>query len=492
MRPSSLVVAGFTIDSFQVWDVNEQLRLLSVPCGGHNRPFAFHFHPSSLSFVHCSHSSTAAVISSTTRLLTDNVDAQCIGVPFHSRITTGVRVLTREGGRTVFATVSEDGQMKVWAMNSHHEGSDEGQNSPTLLRSFNDHPDSIRALAVHRSPEGVFIVTVGSKDHLLAYRLRDAMSGDVESVGCPGEEVKKWKRWSELREMEGKVNSSAALDRMDVRMMAVTAVPAPSPTSSLTVVVGDSAGRVRLYNFEPSSSSSPFSLLSSSALHGHPVISLAASASSVLVSGDTGGAVCVWDISAPSMPVLLARHVLHEAGVNACILSPLPLSSLDHLSTSSSPSAFLLLTGGDDGSIGLLSFTVNPTYVLLSRSQYEGAHDSAIQCLALHADRLLLSSGFDQRLRVWRIQQQRTSQEAGRGASEGRDGEVKAGRDVRGDGFRLCKVAGVRLELAEVCDMDCSADGSVYLSGQGLAVLQLTEQQAVCDQEQQDRSSGCP
>ena len=330
---SPLLVAGFTIDSFQVWDVDKHLRLMSVPCSGHSRPFIFTISDSTLSLLYASHSPTSASIVSCTHPLIDDAPTQAIGAPFHSRLATAVRILGSIASRTLLATVGEDGQMKWWSLATNDDSIDEREEGPQLVRTFNDHPDSIRAMAVHKGEnDDAFIFTAGGKDHLRAYRLRDAESGDVESCGTIGgrfDARDKVKAGLEREKKEAAVEDPT-LDQMDVRIMSIavfhTASPSPSTPSPLIVAVGDSAGDLRLYAFDRATTSSShvaFTLLWSSTEHGHPVISLAVSSSSVLASGDTAGRVCLWDVSSPASPQLLTSSLV-PSGRRQCQRHPDP------------------------------------------------------------------------------------------------------------------------------------------------------------------------
>ena len=462
---SPLLAAGFTVDAFQVWDVDKQLRLMSAPCAGHNRPFVFTVNPSSLSFLYASHSPSSVTLISHTRPLLADAPTQCIGAAFHSRLATAVRVLSCCATRTLFATVGEDGLMKWWSL-AADDGSAAAREGPQLVRTFHDHPDSIRTMAVLTGRNGdAFVFTAGGKDHLRAYRMRDVATGDGENmggIGGGGDAKDKGK----LGEKKDAADEDAMLEQMDVRIMSMAVFHAQSSADSIspfaTVAVGDSAGELRLYAFDRASTTSsitPFTLLSTSPQHGHPVISLAVFHSSVLASGDTAGRVCLWDVSSPSSPQLLFTSLVHQAGVNASVILPLPSSSPSLASCPSS--SHILITGGDDGCICLLSFSVQPTFLLHRQQLYEGMHDSAIKSLAIH-DGCLLSSGYDQRLRVWTVQQVE-------GEVREEDGERKGGAEHRTN-WRVQRVCGVQLELADVSGLDC-AEGWIFACGQGLSIL---------------------
>ena len=444
--PSSLLVAGFTTSSFHVWDVDAQLRLLSVPSGDHNRPFAFGVTDSTLSFLYAAHTTSSASIIACSAPRPRGASAPSIGAAFHSRLVTAVRVLHHSAERTLIATASEDALMKAWAVHA------DPVEDVTLLTTFSDHPDGIRAMSVLTIADGdALLFTAGSKDHLRAYRLRDGATGDVESLGVAGcaTVVKRGGRpWVES-DVKVRHDSADVLEQADLRIMAVLAVPSPPSSADVRVAVGDSAGRLRLYGFDPASAPSPFTLRFTSAEHGHPVISLAACDSSVLVSGDTGGVVCVWSMEAAAAPRLLSRRLVHQAGVNACLLHP-----VFAVTGASSPSRYVLVSGGDDGCLCVAVFSVCPVFVLHWQAVREAAHDSAIRCLALHAGRLL-SSGYDQRLRLWTV-------------------PALGGTEESEPATRLCAVrlGGVQLELADVSAMD-AVDGRVFIGGQGMSVVDV-------------------
>ena len=102
--------------------------------------------------------------------------------------------------------------------------------------------------------------------------------------------------------------------------------------------------------------------------------------------------------------------------------------------------------------------------MLRCQQLYEGMHDSAVKCLTLHGGRLL-SSGYDQRLRVW-------------GVERSRDGSHPVGEGNEADEPReswlVRRLCGVQLELADVSGLDCEEGGWVVACGQGLSVLRLS------------------
>ena len=459
---SSLLVSGYSGSLFQLYDVEAQTLLLSVRCGGYRRPSLLSLLPEAASarflFASHSHSTTAASIYSHTLTLPSASEPLTVGDACHTRLVTAVRILEGgEGGRLVL-TVSEDRLLKLWRLAAGGPGGG-GELELRLLQTVQEHPDSIRAMAVADAGGAAhYVFTVGGRDVMRAYSLSSAAAGtgeaevELESLGGEGSamlQAAQGKHWLDGwdREDEG------WLEEMDVRIMAVAAMPAPASASAsaCTLVVGDSAGLLRFYSFSPhsceSGAGSPFALLHSSAVHGHPVISLAC-CGAVLVSGDTAGVIRIWDVSAHSRPLPVFDLRLHQAGVNACSLSPL-LPAASSLFPSPCSLTFQLLTGGDDGCICSLSFSLSsPDFRLLSQTRHEAAHYSAIKCLA-RCGQWLLSSGYDQRLRLWRLQQEREGKEE-----------------------PLVAMSSLPLELADVCAMDVRGR-ELLVCGQGVSVLLL-------------------
>ena len=441
-------VYGFSSTELKVYDSERQVQLMSVACGGSKRPHVcFLSSPSdstcsALHFVCTAHSTVACTLFHH-RLPLQSVIAQSdsIGDACHTRLTTAVSIVTlgtAERFTRLLLTTGEDSLFKVWLASS------DTQAGVRLLHTVNDAPETLRALAVIDGGDGsVYAFTGGGRDCLYAYQLRRreaeqsaAADGAVDVIRrgqAGGANVKmKGKTW--LRREQPKSDHDE-LDVMDVRILSAVALVDTRSTAAhfcCTVVAGDSVGRLRLYHY--SAAAATFELVASSTSHARPILCLT-TCGDVLVSGDTVGRARVWDLLTPAAPHELGMLELHQAGINCCALTAMSFNS------------YRLLTGGDDGCIGVVVFTVAPTFAVVSRVVHPFMHDSAIRCMRVRAeDGLVLTSGYDQRLRVWRV------------------GEADAS---------LLSVGQCALELADVSGMAVAGE-TVAVVGAGLSTLRLS------------------
>ena len=442
------LVYGFSSTELKVYDSERQLQLMSVACGGSKRPHvcvpsssASDPASSALHFIYTTHSAVACSLFHHKLLLQSAIThSDSVGDACHTRLTTAVSAITLHAANhstRLLLTTGEDSLFKVWLL-SDHAGP-----HVKLLHTVTDHPETVRALAVIDDGNGsVYAFTGGGRDCLYAYHLRlqhderlvvaDGAVDVIRSGQAGGANVKiKGKSW--LRRDQSK-NETEQLDVMDVRILSTIALPDPTSTAQhfcCTVVVGDSVGRLRFYRYTAAAIS--LDLVASSTSHARPVLSLGA-CGNVMASGDTVGRVRVWDVSTPAAPLELGMLELHQAGVNCCGLVAV------------SSTSYRLLTGGDDGCIGVVTFTVSPTYAVVSRVVHPFMHDSAIRCLRVRVeDGLLLTSGYDQRLRLWRVDEADAS---------------------------LLRVGQCSLELADVSGLAVQ-DDVVAVVGAGLSTLRL-------------------
>ncbi|MCJ1296922.1 WD repeat-containing protein 6, partial [Xylographa carneopallida] len=444
------LVYGFSSTELKVHDSERQLQLMSVPCGGSRRPHVCFLSPSSafaapaLHVVYAAHSAAGCTLSHHALPLQSAVaQADSVGDACHSRLTTAVGLVTLRAASystRLLLTTGEDGLFKVWRL-SHSD-----RPHAQLLHTVNDHPDTVRALAVLDGADGsVYAFTGGGRDCLYAYQLRrrEAEARETSRAGGEVDVIRSGQTGGANVRMKGKSwlrreqpqHSGEQLDAMDVRILSVVAVAnsRSTPTHfSCTVLAGDSVGRLRFFHY----AASAFELVASSNSHGRPILCLAA-CHAVVASGDTVGRMRLWDASTPAAPRELGALQLHQAGVNCCALVAVPSSA-----------SYRLTTGGDDGCIAVVSFTVSPAFAVVSRAVHPFMHGSAIRCMRVRAeDGLLLTSGYDQRLRLWRV------------------GEADAS---------VTCVAHTALELADVSGL-AVLEEVVAVVGAGLSTLRLSE-----------------
>ena len=448
MSSSRPLVYGFSSTELKVYDSERQVQLMSVACGGSKRPYVCFLSSSSalagpaLHFFYTAHSAAACTLSHHTLPVQSAIThSDSVGDACHTRLTTAVSLATlctaTQSIRLLLST-GEDSLLKVWLLS--------GQPRVKLLHTVNDHPDTIRALAVIGVGDGtLYAFTGGGRDCLYAYHVRPLEEEEVAVADGAVDVIRSGQAGGANVKMKGKSwlrrepkSDSEQLDLMDVRILAVATVVEPRSNAArfcCTVVVGDSVGRLRFFHYSAAAAS--LELIASSTSHARPILCIS-TCGAVMASGDTSGRVRVWDLSTAAAPHELGVLELHQAGVNCCALTAVTSTS------------YRLLTGGDDGCIGVVTLTVSPGMVVVSRVVHPFMHGSAIRCMRVRAaDGLLLTSGYDQKLRVWRL------------------GEADAS---------LTRVGQTALELADVSGLAVEGE-LVAVVGAGLSLLSLTTEQ---------------
>ena len=257
-------------------------------------------------------------------------------------------------------------------------------------------------------------------------------------------------------------------EQHEIRTMSICAFPGPNKhvpgqsgvesqphrgAQEWCVVSGNSSGRLRviLFDSDPvlssslTSSHSRFLPLGSSDCHGCPILSVAtlalpltvtegseSSSRRLVVSGDTGGKIAIWDFEELLQARVeeekegarsfapLAQTQAHQFGVNCLQIVALPESVHDTETEDSAGKhgSFLILSGGDDGALITSKWHLSLSSDMKSSCELTGsfnqpeAHLSAIKGLWVSAEATtVFSSGYDQRLKTWEIQADPTEAE---------------------------------------------------------------------------------
>jgi WD40 repeat protein len=459
-----MLVVGFRGADFVLWNVTKHYQICRIPCGGGRRPYILRHRPAApseytLAFA-AGHGSTVAFHTpqhqptSLSPLLSLNAN-------FHGRDVNAVlfvrlcrhwsAVTETTAAPVAVVTGSEDTLLKV---RGHRvvRGVTEEHRGSIGQHTLHGHPSAIKALCCsHIDGRWPLLFSVGAKESILAWQLSTEVGNHqseedrTEGGAAPRFSSQLLYRWSpkmirRLRGHGGRDQSGVAEDTLDHRFHAVTAFPVPGPSSrhgsaggsgsaalssssTHAVAVGGTSSTVDVWLLDEASRSVQAAALLSGQSGlvlclAHTLVRAAGGGGgpglSLLAAGDTGGSVCLWDVSTAVAasasttmqppqrlgPVHLLRGV-HESGVNCmCMLAR-------------GSSSVLVITGGDDqsihvGCVELAQGGSGPASLKLSTlhvCRYPYAHSSSLKGLSLGrlGSDLFFSTAADCRVHVWKL-----------------------------------------------------------------------------------------
>jgi hypothetical protein len=345
-----------------------------------------------------------------------------LSAPHHAKLVTGLAALPAGGGMPAFASVSDDGQLRVT----------QAAAAPPHLRSspaLHVATDTAKCVCA----AGQYLVVGGGNGKLTLL--------EAASPVASGPEVPRVLDTLTLEATGGAVP----------RVLSVAALPAPSsasPAGALVLACGTSTGELALLHCE----GGKMRVLASSSAHAAPVLAVKlvrVTDELLLLSACSRGVLRLWQVGLGPAPHLrsLAALQTHAAGVaalDAISVDPkwVPVSpstettgefEIDHgnnglrwprttplipvsTSTGCKPSLGLAVyTGGDDGRVAVtlvgISAHEHVSVCSVSQAHYASAHTAAVKTVGVltsttasdYSVPSFYSLGSDQRLGTWAV-----------------------------------------------------------------------------------------
>ncbi|PSR87440.1 WD40-repeat-containing domain protein [Coniella lustricola] len=427
--PSSspeLILAGFRSRNFIVWNETRQLELANVECGGAYRSFTYRIdplNPEQLSFVWTKASRTCVYGQ---RALSRRV----VKGGGHGREIKAVAACSSNSGSgdddgyagsSLLATGAEDTTLRIWSYNKLPSTST--QSTTELLAEGNNMHRNLKCLAVvERHTTGIqclkwagdkYLVSSSGNEELFIWRITRLAGSTYEglAVFCEGVYPDKTK--------DG-----------DLRVLSFDVQVLPHSGNKEEVLVLSlvlSNSTLKTYRY---SRTNGFKLLAEGRYTGACLMQIrhlrvvGDAAQMHVLTASTDGHIALWKTSAASDPESTAIYSLeevlrlHQSGIKALDMVPLPLASRCQDGTVGEGAAsYALVTGGDDSAIGHVQLDWSATgqrYVVVSRCLANGAHAAAVMGLCIsdasldtmaeggHQLRLQTASN-DQRVKMWLI-----------------------------------------------------------------------------------------
>lgn len=410
-----LILAGFRSKSFIVWNETRQLELANVECGGGHRSFTYRvLHddpaapPARLTFVWTKASRTCVYAQ-------NGLSHTLVKKGGHGREIKAVAACG-----SYVATGAEDTALRIWRYRS--SGSEDDGNGLDCLAVVERHTTGIQCL---KWAGENYLLSSSGNEELFIWRITRLAQSAYKglAVVCEGVYPDKT-RDGDLRIMG-----------FDVQKFHVRGGGGPADEEEeeeeeilcLSLVLSNST--LKTYRY---SKAAGFALLAEGRYTGACLMQIRHLRVSPtthegkywevhVLTASTDGHLALWKTSrsppsscSPSGPetyVLVQTSRLHQSGIKALDLQPLPMTTPS--------SSYALLTGGDDNALGHARlewsphhdghFTIPPSSLSLAR----GAHAAAVTGLCVTGVKaadggggyrvVLCTASTDQRIKHWRV-----------------------------------------------------------------------------------------
>ncbi|CAG9465251.1 unnamed protein product [Pedinophyceae sp. YPF-701] len=408
-------VAGFAGEQLVVWDLLHRRQAVRIFGGSHARPHALLLEPDQHATLVASEGGGMLSVRRAGGASSVTTAGLALQPTFHGKEVNSALALPSPGpaGSFVAVTVGEEGAVRCTPCRARVEGParwpacgcgcgeerERGFAAGVEVAKLGAGA-SARALACVRAGGGTrwTVVAGGGKGVLAALELdvRCAAEGVRHRVLATRDPPKlgarpKWERMASGVAAHEHRYIAAAVFQCDRR--ATVAVMACSDTS-LTAFVVDEARRT-------------FVEVASLHHHASPVLALAqmkVAGRQLVVSGDTAGAVAVWDLT-DAVSAGAPRDDAPAAVRPACVCAGVHQSGVNAIAACGGASAATIVTGGDDQDLALTALVVGEDgrcEGVRAAGRATLAHSSALRGVWTDG-RHVASVGLDQALRFWRV-----------------------------------------------------------------------------------------
>ncbi|XP_030640030.1 tRNA (34-2'-O)-methyltransferase regulator WDR6 [Chanos chanos] len=493
------VMVGFHSVNFMVWDPQNQEKLLSVPCGGGHRSWAysplpdtstdFHTDPKANSSaigqgalvfikqgsVMASHSPTGKTAGQSGLTLREGLHGRGVGCVCLVGSVAGDRGVSEQWD--ILVTGGEDTVLTVLAIEPQ-------SGRVKVLALITDHISSVRTLtAIRRGGPGsdeqttsfsCLLFSAGGRAQLQCYRL---LIGFDEKFGRPMCQVTQIAGHRLDEQWERKRNRHKTV-KMDPETRYMSMAVVRDGKNEVVLALACSDGAVRL--FAVNESTGRIELVWENFYHQRCVLSIAhcwvgdhhGKRYALLFSSATDGSIALWDLTSvlnsenkdswqgPSAPYFLVS--VHQSGVNTLAVSEIEGAG------QRDEAVVCVASGGDDGQLSALTVklqfskqeiednSVHLSAQLLSQWSVPLAHSAPVTAVHMISPTLLVSTSPDQRVCLWGVSDRgihhrgavfsHTADAAGLQAWLGRGPEGGAWTVVCGQGLQLLRLSDGKTE----------------------------------------------
>ncbi|CAN7992942.1 unnamed protein product, partial [Ixodes hexagonus] len=389
-----LLLCGYHMNNFVVWNTVQQRAVLTVDCGGGHRSWDFAVTSSLEAVFACLKTGKLMVHRSS---LKNMLKHSCIRAPLHRKKISAICHLGTEESspgvsQACIATAGEDNIITLSQVS--HEKSSVSQK---VMARLYGHISSVKALAAckasHLEPNERLLASVGGRAQMILWKVQVSKRCKIAS-----EELLDHRLWSLDKGCQRRVKSFPAKDPL-ARYMDVCIWEQEPFEFRIVTVASDTHLRVFGYLWK-----GELSLLVSVPVGEHCLFKVlrtplgADPKCSLLLTAGNDGALWFWHLQGADQKesstecTMVETFPCHQSGINA----------LDVLVQGN---MLMVVSGGDDNSLMVMNVVVTEegTVSKLNEVVVANAHDAQITgALFVDADgKWLISAGVDQRLRFW-------------------------------------------------------------------------------------------
>ncbi|KAL8999176.1 MAG: hypothetical protein Q9169_001955 [Polycauliona sp. 2 TL-2023] len=397
-QTQDLMLWGFRSKEFVVWNATRNMETMSVECGGAHRnwcysPLSDGRNGGTFIWTKASVCNVHSQLEASHRVLSSGGHGREI-----KAMAISPNVVKLDGAMTQYiVTGAEDTTIKIW---SYTVQKDESGSAFCCLGTFRKHTTGVQQL--RWSPDGSLLFSAAGCEEFFVWRVQPVpflgIGAMCEAV-CP-----KVTDDGDLRVMDFAIAEDIASpnDDRDPKQKAYI----------VSIVYSDSS--LRAYRYPSSHVETTFSLLASSTYTTHCLTAasyLSPNKSKSLCTASSDGHIAFWPVGGylnhPSSNGLhlSSTAAVHQNSIKSMLIIPLNPVGLD----------CLIITGGDDGAVGITrrvqseGSTGPVTTTLLIPKAHAAAVNAVEYLLGLPTNKscwehVFVSSGNDQRLKIWIIQ----------------------------------------------------------------------------------------
>ncbi|KAL8934157.1 MAG: hypothetical protein Q9216_006043 [Gyalolechia sp. 2 TL-2023] len=358
-----LILWGFRSKNFVVWNATHDMETMDVECGGAHRNWTY------LPQRRANDGGTFVwTKASVCRVHTARPSHLILQAGGHGREIKAMAtsVMEAEGcAGQYIATGSEDTAIRIWS-HSYAYGSNRSNSRFKCLGTFTKHTTGIQQL--RWSDDGRFLFSAAGCEELFAWRVQPVPIIDVGAVCiavCP-----KVTEDGDLRIMDFCIEE---IDQSNGQMNYI-----------ISAVYSDSS--LRIIQFNSSLPDPKFTVLETSSyttncltqiFNLHPALPCGTPAQKHLCTASSDGHIAFWpssssDPNTPQNPIPETntlnpshRHPIHQSSIKCMTSIQLPSQS-----QSSSSSQYLIITGGDDGALGITRLVFPPASTTITTDNH--------------------------------------------------------------------------------------------------------------------------
>lgn len=370
-----VLLYGFRNDVFFVWNDTLQLEVFSEYCGGAHRQWYLNLTDNICQFAFTKVSNISIV---DTTIVSPKISTPVLEDGTHGREIRVISSYVPKGDVCAFATASEDTTVRFGVVSKH--------GSVHYSAVYRDHVSGIQS--GHWTTKGQYFVTSAAREELIFWKVHfdDQSPEKVRAYAA--------------------AKLPPSTDVPDLRIMDFAIISYSEAEHLLALVYSDSTVKV----FKVNVPNSTFDLLAQETYTTWCLLNchfLPSEDGLYLCVSSTDGHICVWHLANSASDGTISKGTSFGSRTTF----PLHQSGIKESAIISRGNSFYHISGGDDNALSLCQITcANGTATFEVLDKVDSAHSSTIAGLDLVSDGTFVTSGVDQDVSLWTIEDNKIAQ----------------------------------------------------------------------------------